>query len=214
MKIINCILFFILIVFGSVFIFIDSPMVLTIKTQIPCLFSIYSYSGDTLFGTLFSLNITIAFTIIGIAFAIVSLIIFKSNITFTAYIKYISRIDPIRTNVILVLISIIISLLSTYFKYTYIVEIWLKISLLFPVIFVFVVTKNVTRIESKETIDKTLLDLMLTKEDYIGFFNDVYKPINKENLFTSLSNFFFNYSKNTKDKKLVFDFYSEINMNL
>lgn len=76
------------------------------------------------------------------------------------------------------------------------------------------VTKNVTRIESNRIINKELLNLMMEKKDYIGFFNEVYKPVNKANLLNNLSELFFEFSNSTLDKNLVFECYSEINNQL
>lgn len=147
----------------------------------------YEYTWDDLFGTLWALNISVVFTVLGLILAMATFVLSRNKITFAAYLANFLTYDPVRPGFVILLMSFLLTLLSAYFPYTLLVDIWLKISMIFPVLFAVILTKNLTRVESRGFLRVTMYNLVKsggTKSE--SFFREVFLPTFEEHIYDEL----------------------------
>lgn len=128
-----------------------------------------------------SLNITIVIGVVGFAIALLSITISRSKVSIKDYFKFVTK----ENNIIFLLcingICFIITLCCLYIRYTLIVDIWLKLSILPSFQLIIEILINMQIIEQKDVSIKLLTRKLLRNEkDIIGYFKNIISKCFKE----------------------------------
>lgn len=77
-----------------------------------------------------SINTTIILTIVAISIAMIGLTFSKSQITFSSFMKHITPTYHLKLIIIIISINFIITIFSTYFRYSFALDLWFKLSII------------------------------------------------------------------------------------
>lgn len=138
---------------------------------------------DSNFGILFTLNISTSITLFGLALSVISILISKSRISITSYMKHIVIYDRVITAMILYQIALVVTFCTAYLRYTYFVDLWLKISLSYPVFLIILVAYNISKIESSKFIFQEMSLRIAKQEGYLDFYSDIFIPYNYDRIY-------------------------------
>jgi hypothetical protein len=167
----------------------------------------YTYTGDGSFSTMFSTTLTIDFTIIGLAFALASIVLSKAKISLSAYLKQIFIHDISFWYLILTFITIAFTFFTPYLEYYVMIDIWLKVSISYPLVFMFYLVKNATYIESNDFILEKQIELIIKKaKRRDSFYKEITVPIFRESIYATTSTII-----DRIRKKIDYEYLYEIN---
>ena len=176
------------------------------------LVSDYEQTDRTMFTTMYSIFVPIQISFFGILLAVLSIIIGKTRITLSSYIRHIAPLDWVVFSFIQYFISTILSIVTIYFRPTIATELWLKVSMVFPIVFVALFALNLSKIESKELLHALFVENIVSKRFSIGFFREVYLPYFRETIFESVSDVIREVSrKDVLSREVLYDRMKTIN---
>jgi hypothetical protein len=156
-----------------------------------------------------SIIITIVSIIATVSIGVVTLLLSRTNIKLSDYLKLVTKKDGSFLLICVIFLNTITSLFIIYQPYTILIDIWLKIGIVPPIVFFIILIKNFEIIDKEEKMKEYLLFLLDNKKkDLIDFLlNITLKSFDKE--FYPILNYIMKETKTT-DKKYLFAINEEI----
>jgi hypothetical protein len=165
------------------------------------------YSENIL--SILSLNITIVTTLAGLAVAVVTFLLGRTNIKLSDYLYLVANKDKCLVIIFITLINTFLSLFVIYQPYTIVLDIWLKIGIIPSIVLFIVLIKNFEIVDKEEEMKHYLLFLLNRKDRK---FIDFMLKITNNNFVNEFYDILFHVMENTiiTDKKYLFSVNQEI----
>ena len=160
--------------------------------------------------SILSINITLVSIFATLAIGVVTILLGKTNIKLSDYLKYVVYKDGGLLLLCFLFINTIFSLFVIYQTYTVLLDIWLKIAVLPSIVLFIVLIKNFEVVDKEEKMKEHLLTL-LDKNNKDKFINFMFKITNNcfNNEFYSILSYVMEETK-INDKKQLFSINKEI----
>lgn len=197
MKYGNIFLTIIFVAFVAGFVFQDSYVFVQPVDWWQLLTSDYAPTGESQFLTVYGIFTTIHVTFAGIIIAITSIVLSRNKFSLSGYYNYIAPEDWVKLAMLLYIAAITTVILTSYVRYTLLVDLWLKVSLLFPVYALLLLTSNLTKSESQEFLKDLMLKSLKQSDHPEVYFREVFLSSFRENLFEQLSSIIIDASNST-----------------
>lgn len=166
---------------------------------------------DGNFGMLYSLNISTSITLLGLALSVISILISKSHISISSYMKHIIKYDGVIPVTIIYLIALVVTICTAYLRYTYFVDLWLKLSLIYPLVFIILIAWNISKIESSKFIFQEMSSRIINKKRYLAFYSDIFLPYQGKKIYQETARLL---QIVKKEHEIGFNIYQDINSKL
>jgi hypothetical protein len=166
------------------------------------------YSENVL--NVLTINITIVSILATLAIGVVTLLLSRSNIKLYDYFRLVAKRDGSFWLISIIFLNTILSLFFVYQPHTILLDIWLKIGIIPPIIFFIILLKNFEVVEKEDKMTDHLLFLLENneKDEFIDFALNITNNSFRENFYSILGTVM----KETKstDKHYLFTINEEI----
>jgi hypothetical protein len=157
-----------------------------------------------------SIIITIVSIVVTLSISLTTLLLDRTNIKLSDYLSLVAEKDGSLTLLVIILLNTILSLIIIYQPYTILLDIWLKIGIIPPIIFFIILIKNFEIIDKEDRMKEHLLSLLDNnkRDDFVGFLLKITNNSFGKEFYSILSNVM----ENTKitDREYLFSVNNEV----